>query len=669
MVMTRDQEAGEGKRLGEKAPALVTAALLLGVIVSAAGLVWKARNDALVEWEQQLGKQSLMLAAHTHQTIKTVDLVLAGICDNIRSTLGEEDLPTALGSIRLHQELRDRLKGLPQAASAAIVGLDGRFLSQAAQFPASGISIADRDFIQAHVADPALDVYLSVPVQSRITGRWTIFVARKVRDRLGRPRAVAIAGLEVDFFETFYANIRNGDESVIRLFRSDGFILVSSPREEGLVGRNVLEASAALKQLSGGVTFASTLATGPHLADPSDRSMRMITARRLTDYPVVVSINVPDSMLFAKWRETVRVVGASVCGIVILIVSTSFWMAAARRRQRETSTSLRDAERVAAEQLQEIQARKRHEATLLREAETRSQVVAFDRQLGQAVQRIGTSVAQMAHQSERLAGVSSKALEGSDAAARFAARAASYVDSIATRAEHMSESAGVISAHAASSADALDDIFREADLSLDAVVSLASATVEIDAVSALIRNVASQTNLLALNATIEAARAGESGRGFAVVASEIKSLASQTTGATVEIARQIEAIQTAGRRCASALEVIHQRLAEARVIMEGIATKAGDQTRSTFEIARTIRAAAEEAASVSGSSSEVSTAAQFSNASVVDVLSSARQLNDEVKRIQEQIGTFSEVFAHDLLPAPGEPGLATPGPADRRAAP
>jgi hypothetical protein len=39
MVMTRDQEAGEGKRLGEKAPALVTAALLLGVIVSAAGLV------------------------------------------------------------------------------------------------------------------------------------------------------------------------------------------------------------------------------------------------------------------------------------------------------------------------------------------------------------------------------------------------------------------------------------------------------------------------------------------------------------------------------------------------------------------------------------------------------------------------------------------------------
>ena len=64
----------------------------------------------------------------------------------------------------------------------------------------------------------------------------------------------------------------------------------------------------------------------------------------------------------------------------------------------------------------------------------------------------------------------------------------------------------------------------------------------------LIRDIAEQTNLLALNATIEAARAGEAGRGFAVVAAEVKALASQTAGATEDIAKQVGAIQHSTRR-------------------------------------------------------------------------------------------------------------------------
>ncbi|HYE48512.1 MAG TPA: methyl-accepting chemotaxis protein, partial [Azospirillaceae bacterium] len=74
---------------------------------------------------------------------------------------------------------------------------------------------------------------------------------------------------------------------------------------------------------------------------------------------------------------------------------------------------------------------------------------------------------------------------------------------------------------------------------------LKGAFANVHKVARAIEAIAAQTNLLALNATIEAARAGEAGRGFAVVATEVKTLAKQTTDATAEVSRTLEALDAA----------------------------------------------------------------------------------------------------------------------------
>lgn len=109
---------------------------------------------------------------------------------------------------------------------------------------------------------------------------------------------------------------------------------------------------------------------------------------------------------------------------------------------------------------------------------------------------------------------------------------------------------------------AIDHINREVLRTAESIGQLEQQCSQIGGVISVIRGIAEQTNLLALNATIEAARAGEQGRGFAVVADEVRSLASRTQGATVEIQQMIEQLQSGARASVNAMSAASREAQE-----------------------------------------------------------------------------------------------------------
>lgn len=264
----------------------------------------------------------------------------------------------------------------------------------------------------------------------------------------------------------------------------------------------------------------------------------------------------------------------------------------------------------------------------------------LSRGVNSAVQKLESSIREVATTGNEVASISTELSEQSRTTAGMASGQASSLQEIAASLEEMSSMTRQ-SADNASQARLLADETREKATNGQQVMT--GMTDAIDRIKAssdaqakivkTIDEIAFQTNLLALNAAVEAARAGEAGKGFAVVADEVRNLAQ----------RSAEAARTTADMIEQAIEN-SQRGVETTEQVGGILDEIRDSANRANELVMEIAAASsEQAQGIEQVSSAVTQLDTTTQASATHSENSAR-LSEQLKDFARDLATNVSKF-------------------------
>ncbi len=290
--------------------------------------------------------------------------------------------------------------------------------------------------------------------------------------------------------------------------------------------------------------------------------------------------------------------------------------------------------------LEKVEAETQGRAAVERRAAMESIASDFERSVTGIVRSVSAAAAGMQTTAQSMTATASDASARAATVGAASQSASNNVGTVAAAAEELSSSVTEISRQVTRSSEIASKAVGDAERTNVTVQALSTGAEKIGEVVKLIHSIAAQTNLLALNATIEAARAGESGRGFAVVASEVKALANQTARATEEISAQVAAMQASTSDAVLSIGGITETIAQMSEITVSLSTAIDQQGDATREIARNIQSVAAGSNEISAHIGGVTTAAAATGVAASDVLSNARELDNQSGTLRGAVDEF-----------------------------
>ncbi len=285
-------------------------AIGLMVAVATVVLIVKLREHALAEAEHEQRSLALILADQAERAFEAVELVQTALQERLRadSIRTPEAFRQAMTRVAVHNELHNMGRTLPQLEAIVVVDANGMVINHTRPEPVPNISVADRTYFISLKSDPDRTTFISEPLRNRTNGNWNVDIVRKVTGPGGEFLGLIIGAMNLQYFEQLYQAVALGRYSTISLHCQDGTLLVRYPHVDPPIGRSLGKSGA----------FRIVGTVGPdgivfRLVSPIDGTDRLIAARSLVHYRMVVTVANRLSAILEKWHRQSIYLTVSAC--------------------------------------------------------------------------------------------------------------------------------------------------------------------------------------------------------------------------------------------------------------------------------------------------------------------------------------------------------------------
>jgi len=312
------------------------AVLAVAAAVAVGGTIWQLRTDAIDEARRDTANLAMILAEQTERSVQGIDLVLHELQDDIANMKFDtpEAFGRALGGESIHRWLAARLARVQQADVLVLIDAHGKPVNSSRSWPPSASAdFSNRDYFWHFQLNVDPQTFFSAPVKNRITGTWTVYLARPVNTPAGTFIGVILAGVELRYLQGIFTAVDLPRHETFTLLRRDGTVLLRYPDAVERAGTVIPADSPWYDTLAkGGGWFASP---GMFEGKP-----RMITLHPLRDYPLVLDVGVTQQAALEAWRNQALFI---VAVALLLLAYAGILMRMVRRqlrRLRESEASL-----------------------------------------------------------------------------------------------------------------------------------------------------------------------------------------------------------------------------------------------------------------------------------------------------------------------------------------
>ena len=277
---------------------------------------------------------------------QTLENLASGINADINRNIELYDLSLrAVASGMVLPEIHDVSKSIRQlilfdhAATADHFGAiqvfdaEGRLTVDSATPDPAPQNRADEEFFAIHRERPDAGLFISRPMLHQ--GAYAIVLSRRITGAGGGFLGVVAGSIRFSYFHELFGRLQLGPEDIISVLRRDGTVIMRTPFDLDVIGRNLGDVPGVKRVLSEPSGSYTSLGVA---ADPVSRLYIWRDGTR----PLVVLVAKPWDDIFRLWRTEATRIGAIMLVLILFVLAVTLFLAREISRRAEAEEKLEE---------------------------------------------------------------------------------------------------------------------------------------------------------------------------------------------------------------------------------------------------------------------------------------------------------------------------------------